>query len=95
MENAAFPTSKIHKSVALGDSDVTERSGKHVPRRGHVEHSAFDLVLGQIGVVGSVESTVQHVVGEAVQHASDASGAPQRARKPMSPDQSMRGLGRE
>jgi hypothetical protein len=31
MDNAAFPASEVNKGVAIGDPEVTERAGQHMP----------------------------------------------------------------
>jgi hypothetical protein len=64
MHDSTLATSELHKGVAIGDSDVAEHSGEHMPRGRHVVPSIGMIVLRLIGIARGVEPAVQHTVDQ-------------------------------
>jgi hypothetical protein len=62
VHDSTLSTSELHKSVAIGDSEVVERPGKHMPSGRHVVPAIGMVVLGQMGIARRVEPPVQHTV---------------------------------
>jgi hypothetical protein len=62
MHHSTLTTSELYKSVAIGDSEVVERSGEHMPSGRHVVPSIGMVMLRLIGIARGVESTVQNTV---------------------------------
>ncbi len=60
MHNSTLAASEVHKSVAIGDSEVVEGAGQHMPGRRQIEDSTTIGVLGLNGGIRGVEPPVQH-----------------------------------
>jgi hypothetical protein len=65
MHDSAFSTSEVDKGVAIGDSEVAERPGQHVPGRWQVEPS----IMWHSHRPGGIEPSVQQAVCKPVQNA--------------------------
>jgi hypothetical protein len=62
MHDSTLSTSELHKGVAIGDSDVVERPGEHMPSGRHVVPSIGMIVLRLMGIARGIEPAVQHTV---------------------------------
>ena len=60
MHHSTISTSELHKSVAIGDSEVVECSGEHMPTGRHVVPSVWMVMFGLMGIARGVEPPVQH-----------------------------------
>ena len=64
MDDPTLSASEVHEGVAIGDSEVAERSGQHMPGRWRVVHSIGMVVLRLMGIARGVEPSVQHASQE-------------------------------
>ena len=64
MDDATLSASEVHEGVVIGDAEVAEGSGQHVPGRWRVRQSVGMVVLGLTGMARGVEPPLQDAICE-------------------------------